>query len=154
MLTCAALFLAVAEALEGALGPALGAHACWGQDPGRLGGRRRWPGVREQGGPQVLGGRPHLLVQTAPMERIRRPCKTCGFLDEGGVTLEDEQEGRGAVSTQVEHDLQHLELHSARPAVQTVQKVLQEALAAAQGLVGNFWEVLRLGKGRADPRPH
>lgn len=43
MLTCAALFLAVAEALEGALGPALGAHACR-ED---LGQRQGCPGWEE-----------------------------------------------------------------------------------------------------------
>lgn len=120
---------------------------------------------------------------------LRGP-STCSFLDEGGVAFEDEREGRGAVNTQVEHDLQdlqgqscgagrgpgrprstqlappasprtgrssdadltlrvcralsrpHLELHAAGATVQTVQKVLQEALAAAQGLVGDFWEAL------------
>lgn len=36
----------------------------------------------------------------------------------------------------------HLELHAARAAVQTAQQVLQEALAAAQGLVGDLWEAL------------
>ena len=30
--------------------------------------------------------------------------------------------------------------------MQTAQEVLQQALAAAWGLVGDFWEVLRLGK--------
>lgn len=48
----------------------------------------------------------------------------------------------------------HLELHTAGATVQTVQKVLQEALAAAQGLVGDFWEVTGLGKERADPGLH
>ena len=36
----------------------------------------------------------------------------------------------------------HLELHAARAAVQTVQQVLQETLAAAQGFVGDLWEAL------------
>ena len=36
----------------------------------------------------------------------------------------------------------HLELHAARSAVQTVQQVLQETLAAAQGFVGDLWEAL------------
>lgn len=40
------------------------------------------------------------------------------------------------------HSPPHLELHAARAAVQTVQKVLQQALAVAQGLVGDFWEAL------------
>lgn len=35
-------------------------------------------------------------------------CCTCGFLDEGGVALKDEQEGRGAMTAQVQHDLQYL----------------------------------------------
>lgn len=76
------------------------------------------------------------------MERVRGPSENCSFLDEGGIAPEDEQEGRGAVSTQMEHDLQHLELHAAGAAVQTVQEVLQQALAVAQGLVGDFWEAL------------
>lgn len=33
----------------------------------------------------------------------------------------------------------HLELHAARAAVQAVQEVLQEAVAAARGLMGDLW---------------
>lgn len=107
---------------------------------------------------------------------------TCRLLDEGGVALQDEQEGRRAVSTQVEQDLQHLgrqthgdshtgalgphpslppqhhgqelgrphlELHAARAAVQAVQEVFQEAVAAARGLVGDLWEA-RVREGLAE----
>lgn len=51
-LTCMAPFLAVAEALEGALGPGLGAHAC-GEDPRQpRAGQLARPGPAEGGGPE------------------------------------------------------------------------------------------------------
>lgn len=42
----------------------------------------------------------------------------------------------------------HLELHAARAAVQAVQEVLQETVAAARGLVGDLWEA-RVREGLA-----
>lgn len=42
-----------------------------------------------------------------PSKSVLAPC-TCGFLDEGRVTFEDQQEGGGAMVAQVEQDLQHL----------------------------------------------
>jgi hypothetical protein len=49
-----------------------------------------------------LPARPSLPLST-PV-----PPYTCGFLDEGRVAFEDEQEGGGAMATQVEQNLQHL----------------------------------------------
>lgn len=47
------------------------------------------------------------------------------------------------MTTQVKQDLQHLELHVARAAVQAVQEVLQQALAAAQRLVGDLGNLFK-----------
>lgn len=179
-------------------GGAEGGASEWGEE-GPLVGRKADPsggGIRagstvSQGG--VQEARPGLakgfwlkpgLVPSSPPRGppppLERRSPTCSFLDEDGVAFEDERERRGAMNTQMEHDLQdlqgqsrgagrgpgrlcstqlappaspctgrssdadltlrvcralswpHLELHAAGATVQTVQKVLQEALAAAQ----------------------
>lgn len=78
-------------------------------------GQKRKAQVREGGGwsmgcwgeDRSCGGAP-LVVGRGTLAALSPVPGTCSFLDEGGVAFEDEQGRRGAVTTQVEQDLQHL----------------------------------------------